>query len=268
MLPGTRRTFFSGISRSPWLAGIFLLLAPIELLAVHGRSSLVCREDLSPAHREELAIKLRKITGLSNLKFDDNGTLSASTNDIAGGSKTARDLILNAIDGRNAVVLEDASNRSDVAFCRVIPGKWKKTAPDNPPVFVVQIDFADFDRLIGDARARDAFNVGWGFLHELDHIVNDTADAMSLDETGECEAHLNQMRRECQLPERTDYFFTLSPLTEDSAFMTRLVRLAFEEPTTTTNKKPASSKKKQRYWLTWDATMVGGLEQNQVAALR
>lgn len=265
MLPG-RRTFFSQFSRAVWLAGICLLLASVDLLAAPGRSSLVCREDLSPAHREELAVKLRKITGLSNLEFDHRGALLASTNEIAGGSKTARNLILNAIDGRNAVVLEDASNRSDVAFCRVIPGRWKKASVANPPAFVVQIDFVDFERLIGDERALEAFNVGWGFLHELDHIVNDSADAASSGETGECEAHLNQMRRECNLPERTDYFFTLSPLTTNSTFITRLVRLAFEEPRTATDKKASS--KKRRYWLTWDATVVGGLEQNQVAELR
>jgi hypothetical protein len=260
MLPGRPRIFFSQIPRAG-LAGILLLLAPAEFLAAHGRSNIVCREDLSPAHREQLAIDLRKITGLSDLEFEDNGTLSASANQVAGGSKTARDLILSAIVGRNAVVLEDASNSSDVAFGRVIPGKWKNFSSDNPPAFVIQIDFQDFDRLMGDERALQAFNVGWGFLHELDHIVNDSVDATSAGETGECEANLNLMRRECNLPERRDYFFTLSPLTADSTFMTRLVRLAFEEPNTV-------SRKKKRYWLTWDATVVGGLEQNQVAALR
>ncbi|HUS11252.1 MAG TPA: hypothetical protein VMZ30_12370 [Pyrinomonadaceae bacterium] len=267
MLLGIRRTFFSQFSRAAWLAGTCLLLAPVDLLVAGGRSSLVCREDLSPVHREELAVKLRKITGLTDLEFDYTGTLSASKNEVAGGSKTARDLILNAIDGRNAVVLEDASNRSDVAFCRVIAGRWKKASAADPPGFVVQIDFVDFERLIGDERALEAFNVGWGFLHELDHIVNNSADAASDGETGECEAHLNQMRRESNLPERTNYFYTLSPLTTDSTFITRLVRLAFEEPTAATNKKAASGKKK-RYWLTWDATVVGGLERNQVAGLR
>ncbi|HEV2829063.1 MAG TPA: hypothetical protein VGW76_15815, partial [Pyrinomonadaceae bacterium] len=155
----------------------------------------------------------------------------------------------------------DASNSADVAFGRVIPGRWKKASAANRPVFVVQIDFADFDRVIGDERVREAYNVGWGFLHELDHVVNDTVDATSAGETGECEAHLNQMRRECDLPERRDYYYTLSPLTADSTFMTRLVRLAFEEPNT-------ARRKKKRYWLTWDATVVGGLEQNQVVALR
>ena len=85
-------------------------------------------------------------------------------------------------------------------------------------------------------------------------------DATALGETGECESHINQMRRECDLPERADYFSTLSPLSADTTFTTRLVRLAFEE------QKPTG--KKKRYWLVWDASVVGGLEENQIAALR
>ena len=159
------------------------------------------------------------------------------------------------------VVIEDASNRSDVAFCRVIPGKWKNATSNSPTAFVVQIDFADFERVIGDERALEAFNVGWGLLHELDHIANDSPDAVSLGEKGECEAHINQMRRECNLPERADYFSTLLPGTADSTFPTRLVRLAFEQ------RQPEANKKK-RYWVIWDANVVGGLEQNQLAVLR
>lgn len=261
MLPGRPRTFFFQIFRAG-LAGILLLLAPVEFLAAHSRSNIVCRDDLSPAHREQLAIELRKITGLSDLEFEANGTLSASTNQVAGGSKTARDLILKAMAGRNAVVVEDASNRSDVAFCHVIPARWKNASAANPPAFVVQIDFADFERLIGDERALEAFNVGWGFLHELDHIVNDSADATSGGETGECEAHINQMRREFNVPQRADYFYTLLPLSTDTNSMTKLVRLAFDQ-------EHPTAKKKKRYWVLWDANVVGGLDgRKQSASLR
>lgn len=261
MLPRPLGTFFSFITRAVWLVGIVLLLLPVELLADQSRNNVVCREEFSPARREQLATKLRKITGLRDLKFDDYGILRFTDNRIDLGSASAIELLANASNGRNVVVIEDASSSSDVAFCRVIPGSWKENAAGKPPVFVVQIDFTDFDQLVGDDRALEAFNVGWGLLHELDHVVNDSADADALGQTGECEAHLNQMRRECNLPERADYFFTLSPLTADSTFMTRFVRLAFEE-------KKAASNRKKRYWLTWDANVVGGLEENQIAALR
>jgi hypothetical protein len=261
MLPRPHGIPISQISRAVWLAGILLLLAPIDLLAQQNGNHVVIRGDLLPAHREQLAAKLRRITGLPDLKFANDGILLQGSKAPIGGSATARELIVNAISGRNVVVIEDASNHSDVAFCRVIPGRWKKSAASSPPAFVVQIDFADFDQLVGDERALEAFNVGWGLLHELDHVVNDSPDATSLGETGECETHLNQMRRECNLPQRADYFYTLLPLAADSDFTTRFVRLAFEQ-------QPATANRKKRYWVIWDANAVGGLEQNQMAALR
>ena len=262
MLPGPSGTSFSSISRAVWLGGILLLLLlPIELQAGQNRSNVVCREEISPARREQLAAKLRNITGLSQLKFDDNGFLRTADDSLpVGGSQSAKQLLANAISGPNVVVIEDASNSSEVAFCRVIPGRWKENAAGKPPVFVIQIDFADFDQVLGDERALEAFNVGWGFLHELDHIVNDSPDAISLGDTGECEAHINQMRRECNLPERSEYFSTLLPMA-DAAFRTRLVRIAFEEPL-------AAANKKKRYWVVWDANLIGGQEQNAIAALR
>jgi len=261
MLPRPRGTSFSSITRAVWLVGILLLLLPIELQADQNRNNVVCREELSMARREELANKLRKITGLLDLKFDDNGILrSTGTRTVSGGSASAKALLASAINGGNVVVIEDASNSSEVAFCRVIPGRWKENAAGRPPAFVVQIDFADFDQVVGDEPALEAFNVGWGFLHELDHIVNDSADATALGDSGECEAHINQMRRECNLPERADYFSTLLPIA-DGTFRTRLVRIAFEQPL------PAANKKK-RYWVVWDANVIGGQENNVIAALR
>jgi hypothetical protein len=260
MRPRTYGIPFSQISRAAWLAGIVLLFVPANLLADPSRSNVVCREELSPAHREELATKLGRITGFSDLKFDAAGLLRQGSSAQVDGSRSARELVVNAIHGRNVVVIEDASHRADVAFARVIPGRWKTNPAGTPPAFVVQIDFADFDQVVGDESALEAFNVGWGLLHELDHIVNDDADATSLGETGECEARINQMRRECNLPERADYFSTLLPLA-DGAFATRLVRLAFEQ------QQPPANKKK-RYWVIWDANVVGGLEPNQIAAMR
>ncbi len=261
MLPRPRGIPFSQISRATWLAGILLLLSPIAVYTQQIRNHIVLRDDLSPAHREQLTMKLRSISGFADLKFDADGILRQGNREPAGGSVSARQLISEAISGRNVVVIEDASNHSDVAFCRVIPGRWKRNATGNPPVFVVQIDFSDFDQVVGDQRALEAFNVGWGLLHELDHIVNDSADATSHGETGECEGHINQMRLECNLPQRTGYFYTLLPLSADSTFTTRFVRLAFEQ-------QQPQTKKKKRYWVIWDANVVGGVEANQIAALR
>jgi hypothetical protein len=177
-----------------------------------------------------------------------------------GGSQTARELLWKALNGRRVLVLEDASDRKDVVFARVVPGRLKHHSSASPETFVLLIDFADFDHLIGDEAALRAFDVGWAFLHELDHVLNDSADSTNPTETGECETHINVMRRELNLPIRTDYFYALFPDTERSEFRTRFARLAFD-------RTDAATKKRHRYWVMWDAALVGGLN-SQIAAAR
>lgn len=259
-LPRARGILVSRIHRLAWLLGILVLVA-VSVRAEQPHSNVVCREHVSPTRRDELAKMLRRITGWSDLKFDRNGALQPGIATPVAGSKSARDLVAKIISGRNFVVLEDASKRSDVAFCALLPGKWMDQSSLNPPAHVVQIDFSDFEQVLGDERALEAFNAGWGVLHEFDHIVNDSPDATAQGETGECEAHINQMRRECALPQRSEYFYTLLPLASDTPFMNRLVRLAFDQ-----EQPPA---KKKRYWVLWDANAVGGLDaRKQIAALR
>jgi hypothetical protein len=260
LLPRPRWILFSRILGAAWLAAILLFL-PTDLLAETYTSNVVCRSALADQRREELAGKLRKITGWSNLNFDFTGALRLGTNPV-GGSKKARELLLRAVSGDTAVVLEDASKRADVTFCQVLPGKWKANVPDSRPAFVVRIDFTDFENVIGDARALQAFDAGWGLLHELDHVVNNSVDATSLGEPGECEANMNEMRRECGLPQRAEYFYTYSTLTVNSAFITRLVQLSFEQ-------EDAAGKKKKRYLLVWDVNLIGGnTEDKRIAVLR
>ena len=222
--------------------------------------AVICRGELDSNHRELLARKLRTISGWPDLGFDNSGVLRQGNRAALGGSKSARELLAKVMLGTNAIVLEDASRKSDVVFMRVIPGEWK--GGSGPPAFVIQIDFADFDHVLGDQPALQAFDVGWGLLHELDHIANDSLDATSFGETGECESRVNQMRQECNLPRRVDYFYTFSPLTSNTTFANKLVRLAFEDIS------PVSGKRR-RYWIVWDANLVGGLgQQKELAALR
>ncbi len=226
------------------------------------QSAIIGREEISSASREDLVKRLRAITGWSSLKFDDNGSLQVGETTAVDGSISARNLLSKALAGNTVLILEDASNRSDVVFSRVVPGRWKKDTVEQRPVFVVLIDFADFDHLMGDRPALEAFNVGWGVLHEIDHVVNDSFDAAGLGRTGECEDHINQMRRERHLPERQEYYFTFFPHSEEGDFKTKLVRLAFDQ-------REANANKRHRYWLMWDATQVGGLpDARQIAALR
>ncbi len=261
MLPGPKKVFFSLIARMFCLAGVLFLTCPIQAKAENTPSNIVCREDLSVRHRNELERELRKITGFLELWFDRDGALRLDRGAYSGGSITARALLVNAIYGRTTIILEDASRRPDVVFARVIPGKWKHQPKNNSPVFVVLIDFADFDCLMGDEPALRAFDVGWALLHELDHVLEDSEDSSSRSEVGECEEHVNQMRQECNLPLRADYFHSLFPVAADNEFRTKLVRLSFVQ-------ENGGSGKKKRYWVMWDATVVGGLDDRSIATLR
>ena len=243
---------------------LLLICLPVANTASVGSTTgaVVIRENVSLAKRQELAAKLRAISGWSDLGFDGNGVLRLGAGDVAGGSLSARNLLRQAVDGDKVVVIEDASSRPDVAFCRVVPARWLTERESKSPAFVILVDFADFRQIIGDDEARASFNVGWGFLHELDHVVADSKDAVAEERLGECEIHINAMRREIGLPQRVDYFFTESSLRTDPNFSSKLVRLAFEQ---FDNNKMRT----RRYWLVWDSTTVGGLIANsQTAAVR
>jgi len=248
MRPGIERKHFS----------LKLALAAacmcVSALSTFASSAVVIRSDVSRSHREELIKRLRVITGWSNLNFDGNGLLRLSETQTTSGSESARLLLKEAVAGSNVIVLEDASSRTDVAFCRVVRGRWLRDESNKPPAFVVLIDFTDFHQLSGDAEARAAFDVGWGLLHEIDHVVKDSEDARDAKAAGECEDHINRMRLEIGLPVRVDYFFSRAYLKADSNFNARYVRLSFERQT-------------KRYWLVWDATTVGGLHGDGQRAL-
>jgi hypothetical protein len=246
------------------------ILAPLCLLITFAAAqaaeqsfpNILCRPELERARRAELAEKLRAITGWAELSFDENGMLRTGAAQPAGGSPTARALLADAAKGPNLMVLEDASRRADVAFCRVVAGRWKRAGNGQPPVFVVLIDFADFAHVLGDADALAAFNVGWGVLHEIDHVVHDSVDpAAGGTTTGACEDAINLMRRECGLAERVTYYYDWLPGSARTAFKTRYVRLGFEHRLTGDRRK--------RSWLLWDATQIGGLpEAAQLASVR
>jgi hypothetical protein len=241
------------------LASACTILLSYQLAAAADPGSVVARDTLSRVHREELIAKLRLITGWRDLAFNGEGFLKIGATQPEDGSQLARELLVSAVRGRTVIVLEDATSRSDVAFCRVVPGKWVGE-PRSQPVYVVLIDFADFQQITGDNKARAAFDVGWGLLHEIDHVVNDSRDPQGATLAGDCEDHINEMRRELGLPLRAGYFFTPLSLRTDPNFTTRLVRLGFVQPDT------ASSKRK-RYWLVWDAAVVGGSTEQWQTAL-
>lgn len=235
------------------LAYLFVCAAtPQPANAWGATSKIVCRAELAEARRLELAAQLRAITGWTGLHFDAEGALRFGGDEPRGGSSAARALLASARDGKNLIVIEDASGRADVAFCNVAEGRWKGSAAGRPAAHVLRIDFRDFSHVMGDEAAREAFNVGWAVLHEIAHSVHDSDDTNRAGEAGECEELINLMRRECGLAERAEYFFTPLPGTWHGEFKSRFVRLAFER---------RAGRASKRYWLVWDATLVGGLDR-------
>ena len=240
---------------------VFVLVCLSWVVQAQSQSrNIVCRPELSASHRESLANKLRSISGWARLDFDSVGTLQlGNRNEIVGGSQTARELLTMALSGPNVLVIEDASDRADVVFARVIEGRWTRGAQGKPPVRLVLLDFADFKHVVGDNDARVAFNEAWALLHEIAHVVHNSADADANKGVGECEGLINKMRRECGVAERSEYFFNYFPGQESSRFNTRFVRLAFDL-------KSSNSNKSKRIWIMWDGAVVGGLDNSRQVA--
>jgi hypothetical protein len=256
MEPRTSRNYLS-LNALVFCLILICSLCVVSAFAGTG-SNIVVRENVTQKKREQLANKLRSISGFKSLKFDRDGTLQLGPT-ANGGSSSARELLLHAVNGDSVIVIEDASSSSEIAFCRVVPGKWRGSDGIKVAAFVVMIDFDDFRQVSGDDEARAAFDVGWGFLHELDHIVSNHEDADEPGLVGDCENHINTMRQELALPVRAEYFFSQSALRSDPNFNSNFVRLAFE-------KRDAELARTRRYWLVWDATAVGGVALNRQTA--
>lgn len=252
------RVMIRGILSLGALFGLWVCELPAKAEASNPK--IMCRAEMSLSRRAELADQLRLITGWTGLRFDGDSVLRFGEEPPVDGSPTARALFHSAQSGQNLIVLEDASGRADVVFSRVIEGRWKREASNQPPAFIVQIDFTDFSRVMGDKEARAAFNAGWGLMHEIDHVVHDSTDADAPGAAGACEDSINRMRRECGLAERAEYFFTFMPGAAGSNFKTRFVRLAFE--------RVRAQNKRQRYWVFWDAELTGGLPGTHQVATR
>lgn len=252
MRPRTHTNYFSLRS----LKVCLVLIACASPILASSTDNVVVRQNVSQPDREELAQRLRTITGWTSLNFNSDGALTIGDSSLRGGSKAARDLLAKTLSGKRVILFEDASSRKDVVFCRVVTGKLDRVPVAE--VFVVLIDFADFRQVSGDKQARAAFDVGWAVLHEIDHVVEDSEDPKT-DIPGDCEAHINRMRRELGLPVRNSYFFSYLPVKNAGNVISRFVRLGFED-------ESDRASKKKRYWLLWDAALVGGVASDAESA--
>lgn len=252
MHPRTYRNYFSLHSLK---VCVVLIVCAFPVFASN-TDNVIVRKNVSKANREELARRLRAITGWTSLDFTSDGALKIGDAAARGGSKGARDLLNKTFSGKRVILFEDASSRNDVVFCRVVLGKLDRMP--TAEIYLVLIDFADFRQVSGDKQARAAFDVGWAVLHEIDHVVEDSQDPKN-DITGDCEAHINRMRRELGLPVRNSYFFSFLPVKNVGTVISRFVRLGFDQ-------ESGPSSKRKRYWLIWDAGVVGGLPSGAESA--
>jgi hypothetical protein len=96
-----------------------LIAASLPILAGE-IDNVVVRQNVSKSNREELARRLRVITGWASLAFDNDGALSIGNAGPRAGSQSARDLLNKAFAGKRVILFEDASSRKDVVFYSVL----------------------------------------------------------------------------------------------------------------------------------------------------
>lgn len=176
------------------------------------RSGLRNSSDRHQLNAKQLAAvleSLRAKTGFLDMHFDEQGFLSLGDRSrVAGGSVSARALLVAAVEGHKAIALENHSHSTSVAFARTGSTIIYESRATGARIEVqsVDIDFSDFLQLQGQKEARAAFDLGFVLLHELGHCALDLHDAEnSPDEIGECENYINRIRRELGIPEREHY---------------------------------------------------------------
>ena len=158
---------------------------------------------------EKLTASLRSISGFRDLNFDDRGFLVLG-NKITGGSQLARALLQAALASNEIVEIEGFNKSAIIVFGALLTAEFDNAEKGRVRFNRIQIDFNDFAALKGDARAIQAFEFGFVFLHELTHGVWKLSDDSKFAGVGECEAYINQIRRELGLPERLRYHFKIN----------------------------------------------------------
>src|SRR5262245_26157464 len=197
---------------------------------------------------------LRHKSGFAELGFDQQGALTlGNRQNIVGGSATARALLAAAVDSTDLYELESHERSPEIAFARLRDMEYRISRETGKRVNIcqAQIDFADFDSLKGPREAKASMDVGIVLLHELAHGVLKLLDPPSdTDEIGECDAHINKMRRELQLPERLYYHpgVTVAQLRDGRRIVS--ARLVFVERAAV-NAQPGAE-----YSLTWSPSQV------------
>lgn len=158
---------------------------------------------------EKLTASLRSISGFRDLNFDDRGFLVLGDK-ITGGSELARALLQAALASNEIVEIEGFNKSAIIVFGALLTAEFDNAEKGRVSFNHIQLDFDDFVALKGDDRALTSFDPGFVFLHELTHGVWKLSDDSKFAGIGECEAYINQIRRELGLPERLRYHFKIN----------------------------------------------------------
>lgn len=228
---------------------------------------------LSEQQLQQVRESLRRRSGFVELSFDQHGALTLGNRQhIAGGSATARALLVAAVDSPNLYELESHERSPQVAFARIEDSTDRLCVEDGKRTIAyrVQLDFADFNYLSGSTEAKAAFDLGIALLHELVHGVMKLQDPHDgSDAIGDCDAHVNQMRRELGLPERSSYYPGITVLRFANERRIVVARLEFVE------RQNVQSRPSAKYQLCWlphlispQAQNIAGFEQGLVVAKR
>ncbi len=240
--------------------------APDPLRYQGGLRNSYDQNPLSPKQLDALLKSLRHKTGFLEMRFNEHGFLTIDNPfNVSGGSATARALLRAAIEMKDSIELQCRNRSSEVAFARLAkPVIFLSQATKKQiDVYPIEIDFSDFEHLRGDKRVLAAFDLGFVVLHELAHAALGLRDAaVESDSPGECEEHINRIRRELQLPERQNYFARVYGSPQPTApRSSRQAELVFAQPVEQKGKVKLATMS-----LNWEAERVGPI-RNEVMKL-
>jgi hypothetical protein len=246
----------SALSGATWAS-------PQTTLPLSGVRNSTGPRRLNESQLQSVQASLRQKTGWPELSFDQQGVLTLGTQrHSAGGSATARALLAAALSSAHLYELESHESSPAIAFAQIVESvdRLIDETPRRTHVYQVQLDFADFHHLHGARAAKASFDLGIALLHELVHGVLQLQDPQGgLDQIGECDAHVNQMRRELQLPERLYYHPGIAVTQVASGKHVVHARLVFVE------RAAAHAKPSAEYSLYWLPGQVSPKAQNIAA---
>lgn len=215
------------------------------------------KKRISPKYLKQVLLNLQEKTGWQSLYFDEAGFLVCpAPKAFSGGSAAARRLLGAALSSDEHYDLEAWIGSSDVAFARLEPiGVMDYRTRAEFRAHLLQIDFADFNQLQGHGAALKSFDLGIAILHEIAHGVWRLEDAApGIDEPGDCENYINQIRRELHLPERQTYRAQTRIRTGALHRSQLVAELRFIH----TSEKHGQTRQ-ERFSLLWNTETVGGV---------